>query len=585
MCEIFDIFKYIKSDDHEIPPDSRVVTIPNGITNTVLIFVVVSFLLVGCRTAVNKVSDTYKSPALTEEVETNFDGKSSIFSLQSGVQHGNPIAEAILGYYMVHGMHVPQDIEQGVRLIRSSAEQGFVHGMAGLGNLYVTGKFIPQNYVEGLHWLNLAVEKNDSDAERDIGMCYEAGWGVDTNYTTAATWYRKAAEQTNYVAMKDLAVLYMNGTGVPKDYETAKYWLNWAAEKGNYARAMYDLGVLGDNGAFGTNSQTEALKWYQRSANMGDPLACWNLAIHYRNGTGVPKDLTKCIYWADEAASQGLYIAQFFLGEAYRTGSGVPQNKDLAMMWYRSAATNNYPPAFYLLALGYLEEKTNHEAQVEAYRYMLLAAQAGNPEAQFQYARACFIGDIIPKDYEQGKHWLECSAESGWPKAEFMLSQFYFGGAPPFSKDEVEGLKWLRRAAEHDHLEAQWSLGMRLMKGIGVAQDSTEAMKWWYRAAECGNAKAQGALGYALENYDAGKIDLVEACMWDQLAANQGLSTAKINLKRVITKLSDEQNQEASRRVQDFYPKPVVVLNPVPSELGTSVPSLEAPAPVQYDTE
>jgi TPR repeat protein len=550
---------------------------------TIIILVGVSFLLAGCKTAANKESDIYRPPVFAEDVETNFDGKSSIYSLQSGIQHSNPVAEAILGYYMLHGIHVPQDVDQGVRLIRSSAEQGFVHGMEILGNLDVNGKFVPQDCVEGLHWLHLAADQNDPDAERDMGMCYEAGFGVETNCTTAATWYLKAAEQTNYVAMKDLAVLYMNGTGVPKDYEAAKHWLLWAAEKGNYARAMYDLGVLGDSGAFGTNSQTEAFKWYQRSAGMGDPLGCWGLAMCYRNGTGVPKDMAKYIFWTDQAASQGHYIAQFNLGEAYRVGYGVPQNIDTAMSWYRSAATNNYPPAFYFLALRDFEDKTNHEAQVEAYRYFLLAAQAGNAEAQFQYAMACFIGNIIPQDFEQGKQWLERSGESGWPKAEFVLSELYFAGKPPFSKDEVEGLKWLRQAAEHDHLEAQWGLGMRLMKGIGVAQDSAEAMKWWYRAAEYGNAKAQGALGYALENHDAGKIDLVEACMWDQLAANQGLATSKINLERVVAKLSDEQHQEAMHRVDDFRPKPVVVLNPVSQ--GVSVPELESPPPMTYDAK
>src|SRR5450631_2278881 len=90
----------------------------------------VNFLLTGCKTAVNKESNSYKLPDFSEDVETNFDGNSSIYSLQSGVQHSNAVAEAILGYYLLHGIKIPKDDEQGVRLIRSSAEQGFVHGMA-----------------------------------------------------------------------------------------------------------------------------------------------------------------------------------------------------------------------------------------------------------------------------------------------------------------------------------------------------------------------------------------------------------------------------------------------------------------------
>jgi TPR repeat protein len=394
---------------------------------TTIILVGLVFLSAGCRTSVNKESDIYKSLAVPIDVETNFDGKSSIHSLESGVQHSNPVAEFILGYYMIHGIRVPRDVEQGIQLIHNSAEQGCIDGMEYWGNLNVLGKYVTRNCVEGLHWIRLAVDKNDSNAELDMGMCYESGWGVDTNYSEAATWYLKAAEHTNYVAMKDLAVLYMNGTGVSKDYEVAKHWLLLAAEKGHYARAMFDLGVLGDNGAFGTNSQTEAVKWYQRSEDLGDPLASWNLAIHYSKGTGVPKDLVKYIYLAEEAASQGHYIAQFYLGEAYRTGYGVPQNISTAMSWYRSAATNNYPPALYYLALA----------------------------------------------------------------------------------------------------------------------------------------------------------DMEEACMWDQLAANQEHGNATINLTRVITKLSDEQYQEAMRRVQEFQPKPVPVLNPI-SPKDEAPPSLESPPPMPY---
>jgi len=105
--------------------------------------------------------------------------------------------------------------------------------------------------------------------------------------------------------------------------------------------------------------------------------------VCYHNGAGVPRNQAKFIFWAGEAAAQGNANAQFGLGEAYRAGEGVPKNKDIAMSWYRRAATNDHPHACYILALGLLEEKTNHEAQIEAYRYMLQAAQAGHREAHF----------------------------------------------------------------------------------------------------------------------------------------------------------------------------------------------------------
>jgi TPR repeat protein len=314
---------------------------------------------------------------------------------------------------------------------------------------------------------------------------------------------------------------------------------------------------------------------------LGDPLAYWNLAIHYRDGTGVTKDLAQYIFLAEESASQGNYIAQLSLGEAYRLGFGVPQNKELAMSWYQSAATNNYPPAYYFLALGYSEDKTNHESQVKACRYWMLSAQAGNSLAQFKCAVMYMSGTVVNKDYSQYEKWLRKSADGGCPAAEYILGESLFTGSAPFQKNQSDGEKWIRKAAENDYVEAQWRLGTCLMTGRGVIQDSTEAVKWWNRAAEHGYANAQNDLGYALETSAAGEMDLVEACKWDKLAANQGLSTAILNLERVQTKLSDKQYQEAMIRVQDFHANPVKGFNPLQAEEKEDfLPALESPPPI-----
>jgi len=152
------------------------------------------------------------------------------------------------------------------------------------------------------------------------------------------------------------------------------------------------------------------------------------------------------------------------------------------------------------------------------------------------------------------------------------MAMVYLNGLAPFPKDSTEGEIWLERAAEHGNLDAQFTLGTRLMKDPDVTRNPTEAVKWWRSAAEHGYAKAQNELGYAIEKGDAGKTDLVEACMWFLLAAKGGIGQAQTNLADLSSSLTVEQYQEASQRVRDFHPQPVPVLNPVKMDNDTDAP-------------
>ena len=51
-------------------------------------------------------------------------------------------------------------------------------------------------------------------------------------------------------------------------------------------------------------------------------------------------------------------------------------------------------------------------------------------------------------------------------------------------KNPKEALKWIRKAAEQQHAEAQTTLGACYSQGLGVEQDPKEAVKWFRKAAE-----------------------------------------------------------------------------------------------------
>ena len=54
------------------------------------------------------------------------------------------------------------------------------------------------------------------------------------------------------------------------------------------------------------------------------------------------------------------------------------------------------------------------------------------------------------------------------------------------AKDQVEAVKWYRKAAEHNDAEAQYNLGICYERGEGVAEDWVEVYKWLLLAARQG---------------------------------------------------------------------------------------------------
>lgn len=488
---------------------------------------------------------------------------------------GNNVAQGLWGFVLVVVGGSPKAGEDGLKLMRDSAGKGNVLVMVQLGFLYEGGKFVRIDYNETFHWFGLAAELGDAEAQLELGGCYHYGLGTTPDLVKAVECYRRSAEQTNYVAMKSLGYLLMNGMGADKDLVAAKYWLTRAANEGGNRRAMMNLGSIYSMDFPETNAMVEAFHWYKKSAELGDAAACYQLAPFYYYGWGgVETNVASFSYWRFQAATLGFTQAQYEMGVAYRVGDGVPKDPDNSLIWYRKAAAKNHPKAFYDLALRYLENKTNRESLLLANHYMFLAAQAGHREAQFQYALSCFRGDVGPVNYENGNLWLAKSAEAGWASAEYALSYMYCSGntivpgGPHCTIDRKEGIKWLRRAAGHENLQAEAMLGVMLIQGTEVKKDTIEAEKLLRHAAEHGYASAQGDLGFAIQDGDVSSTNLVEAAMWSQLAESNAtdpnaLKRIHVNLVQELTQLDTEQLVELHHRMENFKPLPVVQVDPM----------------------
>ena len=157
-------------------------------------------------------------------------------------------------------------------------------------------------------------------------------------------------------------------------------------------------------------------------------------------------------------------------------------------------------------------------------------AEKGDAQSQDELGAAFDEGSLgVAKDEVEAVKWYRKAADQGFADAQYNLGVCYHDGTG-VAKDEVEAVNWVRKAAEQGDADAQNTLGVCYERGEGVAKDATEAVKWYRKAADQGFADAQYNLGVCYANGQGVPKDDVEAVNWFRKAAVQNFAAAQYNL-------------------------------------------------------
>ena len=172
--------------------------------------------------------------------------------------------------------------------------------------------------------------------------------------------------------------------------------------------------------------------------------------------------------------------------------------------------------------------------QSEADRKLLVEVRAkaekGDAQSQRELGVIFARGRLgMAKDEVEAVKWFRKAADQNLTEAQDDLGFCYETGRG-VAQDYVEAVKWLRQAAEQNHALAQASLGFFYYKGQGVAQDHVEAVKWFRKAAEQNLAPAQYTLGFCYYNGQGVAQDYVEAVKWYRKAAEQNNAVGQYTL-------------------------------------------------------
>jgi TPR repeat protein len=189
------------------------------------------------------------------------------------------------------------------------------------------------------------------------------------------------------------------------------------------------------------------------------------------------------------AAEGGHPIAQWKLGRMYADGNGVTQD-DLRAFEYFSRIANAHAEdspsapqasvvadAFVALGRYYLNGIPNSKIKSDPERaremFSYAASYFGNADAQYDLARLYLNGGASRDDFRYGARWLGLAAQKGQHQAQALLGQMLFNG-DQLPRQAARGLMWLTlaRDAAPDEIWIKESYN----KAFAKASDDDRAM-------------------------------------------------------------------------------------------------------------
>jgi TPR repeat protein len=287
-------------------------------------------------------------------------------------------------------------------------------------------------------------------------------------------------------------------------------------------------------GQLGVQNYTEAMKWFLKAADQGNPRALYMMGDFYAYGWGVPGDGDKALEWYHKAASTGDAWAQDNLGWVllgWREEAGIRKDDKEAAIWFRKAADQGSPSAEYNLAGLYLAGHGVPKSIDEGLNWLKRAANHTRDEKQAASDPLSFAINV-----QMAASKLGDAYRYGW------------WGVFPYGPEAV---RWYRKAAELGDSMAAVTLGQMYKEGERVPKDYAEAAKWFEKG---GGAAGEVELGRLYRDGLGVPQDYVLAYMWLNLAAPYLLGgTARRERDELSARMTPDQINKAQQLTRDHH--------------------------------
>lgn len=176
-------------------------------------------------------------------------------------------------------------------------------------------------------------------------------------------------------------------------------------------------------------------------------------AKNYFYGVGKTMDHTMAAQLFHKAAKAGNAKAYTALGFMYETGQGLTRNVDSALRLYKKAARLKDGNACLELSRIYYDDKLVPQDFTLSAQYCKKGMELGNYPCQNRLAYFYFKGFGVQQDYSRAFALYKPLVEKWDVNAMYFLGLCYRNGYG-VEVNEVEGKKWLEKAASYNDYQA-----------------------------------------------------------------------------------------------------------------------------------
>ncbi|KAF4071168.1 hypothetical protein AMELA_G00281860 [Ameiurus melas] len=340
------------------------------------------------------------------------------------------------------------------------AEMGHTKAMEKVGYAMLLGDYLPQNVQQAREIFEKLALEGSPKSQTALGFLYAAGLGVNSSQAKALVYYTFGALGGNLIAHMILGYRYWGGVGVPQSCESALTHYRLVANHvasdvsltgGSAVQRIRLLDELENPGSPSGMLEEDLIQYYQFLAEKGDVQAQVGLGqLHLHGGRGVEQNHQRAYEYFNQAANAGNTHAMAFLGKMYSEGSEfIPQNNETALHYFKKAS------------------------------------EQGNPVGQSGLGMAYLYGRGVPVNYELALKYFQKAAEQGWVDGQLQLGTMYYNGIG-VKRDYKQALKFFNLASQAGHILAFYNLAQMHATGTGVMRSCHTAVELFKNVCERG---------------------------------------------------------------------------------------------------
>lgn len=153
---------------------------------------------------------------------------------------------------------------------------------------------------------------------------------------------------------------------------------------------------------------------------------------------------------------------------------------------------------------------------------LVAEANGGSLDAKMRLGLANDLGWGMPIDKTEALRWYQEAAEAGDPEGQFNVAVMFDAGLDTQARDPVSAAIWYTRAAANGVARAQYNLGLMYQTGDGIEQNTDLALFWFDQAAKSLPAAKQKLVEVAPAAVESRKFAPPRALFGDAVSIGGG---------------------------------------------------------------